>query len=205
MTAKRKAAPRGPRKQRGFVETRNVDSIFSESKPANEELPPEFSRIANEARAAEGEQIAADAPPPPPPPIVDYAGQAKDLVSMCAGMLLPFYPELEPVWTQPKQDSVANALTPVLAKYELQVPDILAKWAPELGLAIVVIPLAIETRKALALAALERAKKAKEAKPAPPPNVRSENAPPYHQAPEAGRGQFQVVERTDPTSLHLKA
>lgn len=172
--------------------------------PEPEKLPPEFARIEREAAAAEGEQAAADEPAPEPESTVDYLGQARDLVTMAAGMLLPFYPELQPVWTDAKQTAVAGALAPVLAKYKIALPELLAQWAPELGLAIVVIPLGMETRRALQAAALRRdADKAASA--TEPAATTTHYAPEAHKPDGTPRGQVQVIPRTEPSSLHTRA
>lgn len=159
--------------------------------PAEEKIgSPELERVIADAGAAEATAAALEQPAPAPP-LIDWLAQARELVTMAAGMLLPFYPELEPVWTVEKQTAVSNALAPVLAKYGVQLPDIFARYAPELGLLIVMVPLARETRRALREAAKVRAG---EESPKSPPG-----------APPGVEGQVPIIDRSDPNSLHHKA
>ena len=117
--------------------------------------------------------LEAGAPP------IDYQAEARDIVGLARMGLVITWPSLEEVYTDDKCERLAQALAPVLEKYAFD----LGRFGPELGLAVVAIPLAAQTYAA----------------------IRAERAAKKPDQAAAPRGaQAPVIDQTDPASLHTK-
>ncbi|HYD63319.1 MAG TPA: hypothetical protein VEC35_23385 [Noviherbaspirillum sp.] len=97
------------------------------------------------------------------------ADEARDLIQFGLSLFAPLYPSLERIYTPDKQERLAQVTGPLMAKYNLSLGAIFEKWGPEINFAIVALPLAAETAKAIKAdnaarkAAAEREAKEKEA------------------------------------------
>jgi len=90
--------------------------------------------------------------------------EAKDLIRFGVGLFAPLYPRLGQVYTEDVQARLAAVTAPLMAKYNLSLGAIFEKWGAEINFAIVAVPLAGETVKAIRLDNADRAaaKKAEE-------------------------------------------
>lgn len=79
----------------------------------------------------------------------DPASEAADLIRFAVALFVPLYPSLQAVYHDAAQAKLAQAAGPVMAKYGLTMGGLFEKWGPEIQLAIVGVPLAIETGKAM--------------------------------------------------------
>lgn len=119
-----------------------------------------------EAAALDAETVAPAAPPPdaaPPAPAVDPTAEAADLIRFAVSLFVPLYPSLERVYSEQAQARLAAAAGPVMAKYGWTMGGLFEKWGPEINLAIVGIPLAIETSKAIRADTADRVAAAQQA------------------------------------------
>lgn len=132
---------------------------------------PELEAIARQAQAIDGE-LAADLNPPDPttapPAPVDHVAEARDLIDFAHDALVPLYPSLATVYTEPVRDRIAKAGGKLLAKYGVTMADIFGAWGEEIGFALVVVPLVVPTVQAIR-ADRAAAEKAASAPPPPPP------------------------------------
>ncbi|MEC4722946.1 hypothetical protein RY831_27685 [Noviherbaspirillum sp. CPCC 100848] len=77
------------------------------------------------------------------------ADEAKDLIQFGLSLFMPLYPSLEVIYTPEKQERLAAVTGPLMAKYNLSLGSIFEKWGAEINFAIVALPLAAETAKAV--------------------------------------------------------
>lgn len=75
--------------------------------------------------------------------------EARDLIQFGLSLFAPLYPSLERIYTPDKQARLAAVTGPLMAKYNLSLGAIFEKWGPEINFAIVALPLAAETAKAV--------------------------------------------------------
>lgn len=114
----------------------------------------DLQALANTAAAADQGAMALDAPPPvdqsqgaPVPGAPDYASEAEGMVGMFCAFATGFAPAAEGIWTEGARKRTAEALTPVLAKYQVS----LGGLPVELVFAITAGPLLWQTSKAVAM------------------------------------------------------
>ena len=107
---------------------------------------------ADAATASEGATAPAAAALPGAPAVaapVDHKAEALDLLRFATGLLFPLYPSLEKVYTPAVVAKLADASGPLLAKYGLSMESMLGRFGPEIGFAIVAVPLIKPTVEAI--------------------------------------------------------
>lgn len=112
----------------------------------------EIETLAAEAAqidAAAAPQLAAQPAAEPDAAKVDPNAEAADVIRFAVALFVPLYPSLQAVYSDTAQARLAAAAGPVMAKYGWTMGGLFEKWGPEIQLAIVGIPLAIETSKAI--------------------------------------------------------
>lgn len=109
------------------------------------------AHILAEAAADTGAAAAAQpgASPIAEQPAVDPAKEAADLIEFARSLLLPLYPRLEAVYTPEVCGRLGAAAGPLMAKYGLTLGGLFDRWAPEIGFAIVALPLVRPTIEAI--------------------------------------------------------
>lgn len=153
-------------------------------------LNEDLSAIAAQAAADPDLRVDADTGNEPvPAEPVDYHQEARDILDFALDSIIPLYPCLESVYTPDKREKLASAAARLMEKYGLTMGDILSKWWPEINFAMVVIPLGMQTVKAL--------KAAKAAQAAEQPVATFASTQPGAMQP--------IIDTTDPGSLHNKA
>lgn len=100
--------------------------------------------------------IAAEFAPPPGQPgaaapdlHIDAQDEAQQLLIFARTALVPFYPSLANVYTDAQIGHLAQAAAPVMRKYGITAGAVFNQWAPEIGLALVVVPLGLQTAQAI--------------------------------------------------------
>ena len=96
--------------------------------------------VALEA-APQAEDVAAAAVAPAIDPAQEWAG----ILELGVTVLSPALPFLPSIYTPEARAQLAGALVPVAEKYGWNLGEIMGRWAPEIGLALVAGPLAIRT------------------------------------------------------------
>lgn len=133
---------------------------------------------ADTATAENAAQSGAAAPAASaaPQPVKDPKAEAADLLQFAGGLLFPLYPSLAKVYTPEVIDRLATASAPLLTKYGVNLEAVFGRFGPEIGFAIVAVPLIAPTvaairadRKQLEAAAVAPAAPAPAAQPAPEP------------------------------------
>lgn len=85
----------------------------------------ELDQLANLAAAADAGANAADAPipesPQADPNMPNFDTEASGMVSIFAALIIGFCPKVEPLWGNDTQARVAQALSPVLQKYNFTI------------------------------------------------------------------------------------
>ncbi|MDW5417053.1 hypothetical protein R6242_10800 [Iodobacter sp. CM08] len=76
-----------------------------------------------------------------------HANEAKMILTIARESFVGIYPSLAAIYTDDRIERIAVAAGPLLAKYNLSSGGILEKWGPEIGLAVVALPIAQETIK----------------------------------------------------------
>lgn len=112
--------------------------------PAN----PELAAFEREAQSIAGELLDDLNPPDPnaPAPIaIDPTQDARDLIDFAHASLTPLWPSLAKVYPEDVRQRIAVAGGRVLQKYGVTMADLFAAWAPEISLALVVVPLIYPT------------------------------------------------------------
>ncbi|HJV86925.1 MAG TPA: hypothetical protein VJ698_15775 [Noviherbaspirillum sp.] len=148
------------------VEQKNSAALDPEAQARQES----FAAITGEvltAEPVEGAQAGGVSGTVPMKP----EDEAKDLIQFGLSLFTPLYPSLARIYTPEKQQRLAEVTGPLMAKYNLSLGAIFEKWGAEINFAIVALPLAAETAKAIKAdnaerkaAAEEAARKEKEAK-----------------------------------------
>lgn len=114
-----------------------------------ETIDPQAAAILGEAAALD----AAAAPPPLDPATgqpaapLNFTDEARTLVDLAAGTLQAIYPFV--TIADATRARLAGAWAPVLEKYELTGAGIFGQYAPEIGAAIVTVPIALQIRAAI--------------------------------------------------------
>jgi hypothetical protein len=106
-----------------------------------------------------GDIAAADPPPAESAssspasssPAADFGKEAALLVTfLCETVSADgMYPSLRTIYTAETQSKIAAALAAVMAKYNLDFAQWLARWHPEISLALVTVPLIVPTIEAV--------------------------------------------------------
>lgn len=99
-----------------------------------------------EAQAAPAAPGAPEAPAAP----ADPAQECELLVSFAFDTLAPWYPATCAAWTPEKRAALKTALVPLAGKYGFSLAGMFDKWGPEVGLALVVVPMIGPTMQGLA-------------------------------------------------------
>ncbi|QLG87589.1 hypothetical protein HQ393_04590 [Chitinibacter bivalviorum] len=79
----------------------------------------------------------------------DAAAECETVLVMARTLLAPLYPSLEVVYSDSTIQKLSQAAAPVMIKYNLTGGGLLSKFGPELTLAAVAVPVALETIKAV--------------------------------------------------------
>lgn len=90
--------------------------------------------------------VATGAPEQLPP---DPAAEFGIILMMARTVLAPLYPSLERVYTDGVIQNLSQAAAPVMQKYGVTSGGVLEKFGPEITLAVVAVPVALETVKAI--------------------------------------------------------
>ena len=110
--------------------------------------------MSEELAALETEAAAVDAVNAPPVetqaeagPVVPGNEQAEVawLITILAGLFAPVFPSLQKIYTPDTINSIAAAAVPVMAKRGWTTGALLGKYAEELALAAVAVPVALAT------------------------------------------------------------
>jgi hypothetical protein len=144
--------------------------------------PPQLDASRATFAAFDAAQPApSDAPAAPPAPPVDHAAYARHGVdALCSIFIRADRPRLAAVWSDKRRADVAQALAPILAKYDDQIGPWLARWGDWIGVGLVVGPAVIDSIDAY------RADDADASKPAAQPAPRSSTpTPPPESSPLA--------------------
>lgn len=131
---------------------------------------------ADAAQGTPAAQPGADPAAAPPVAPKDHKAEAADLLKFASGLLFPLYPSLAKVYTPEIIDRLSCAAGPLLEKYGVNLESMFGRWGPEIGFAIVAVPLiaptveAIRADRAALKAAAEppKAEAADQVKPADP-------------------------------------
>lgn len=86
------------------------------------------------------EQVAAEPVQP-----VNEAAEIVGLLTILAGLFTPVFPSLAKIYTPQTVQSLADAAVPVMQKRGWTTGEFLGKWAAELALAAVAVPVALAT------------------------------------------------------------
>lgn len=112
---------------------------MSDSTTVDPELLRQAESLAGEPAQAAAPANAAPAGQPDAP--ADYMGDARELVEFVYEGVRPAYPGIEPIYTPNVRARLADRLGRVMEKHKLSLAAIFAKWAPEIGLVMVTLPL----------------------------------------------------------------
>lgn len=112
-------------------------------------VSPELVALAGEAAALDGElgpaPVEAVAPGQEAAPAANEAEELAGILALCAAMVAPALPYVGEIYTPETCQRVAQAAVPVMEKYGLSTAGLFGRFGPEIGLAIVVAPLAVQT------------------------------------------------------------
>jgi len=111
--------------------------------------------MSEELAALEAEAVAVDAvnaPPADPPPEAEQPpapaneqAEVAGLIAILAGLFAPVFPSLQKIYTPDTVNQIAAAAVPVMAKRGWTTGALLGKYAEELALAAVAVPVALAT------------------------------------------------------------
>jgi hypothetical protein len=80
---------------------------------------------------------------------MDASTEARELIRFATALFFPLYPSLARIYTEPRQEQLAVVSAPLMAKYGLSLGAIFERWGAEINFALVALPLAGETVKAI--------------------------------------------------------
>lgn len=83
---------------------------------------------------------------PLPPAVVDYPIEARKMVDMLGGLIAGYSPQCGPLWNAPTRERIAEALAPVLVKYNVTMGAI----PPEITLLFIAGPVLYQSSKIIA-------------------------------------------------------
>lgn len=131
--------------------------------------------MSAELDALQHEAVAVDAENAPPAAVesaaaepvqpVNEAAEIVGLLTILAGLFTPVFPSLAKIYTQQTVQGLADAAVPVMQKHGWTTGEFLGKWAAELALAAVGVPVVIATARGV-LADIAAAKATEKAAPA---------------------------------------
>lgn len=110
--------------------------------------------MSAELEALQHEAVAVDAENAPPTvdPVaaepaqpVNEAAEIVGLLTILAGLFTPVFPSLSKIYTPETVQSLADAAVPVMNKHGWTTGEFMGKWAAELALAAVAVPVALAT------------------------------------------------------------
>jgi hypothetical protein len=81
--------------------------------------------------------------------VIDPSQEARELIRFAATLFFPLYPSLERVYTETRQEQLAQVSAPLMAKYNLSLGAMFERWGAEINFALVAVPLVGETVKAV--------------------------------------------------------
>lgn len=165
---------------------------------------PDTSAPTGATAPGPGSQPGPAGPAPVPGP--DYVGDAREIIGMWTDTVTPLYPRLAEIYPPSTVDKLSERLGRVMQKYELSLAELLKVWAPEIHLAIVLLPVATNTYRIIrednALAAARKHRSPAAHAPAPaPPNDRSAPAP--APAPAAPAAEPVLVKEPQPSGVTI--
>lgn len=120
-------------------------------------IADEAARLDQAAEAVAGAapgDAPVDAGPPAP---IDYQAEARGLVDFTADTLGSIFPRTRPILDQATRERLAGAWSPLMRKYGLSLAGIFERWAPEIGAAMVTLPLVLPLAEAIQADRAERA------------------------------------------------
>lgn len=111
----------------------------------------ELNQLKNEAEAVDAEFIPAGeaGAAEQATAAMDYRAEAKGLIDFAVTLFVPLFPSLESVYTEPARVNLANVSAPLMEKYGWSMGSIFEKWGAEINFAMIAVPLAIQTNKAI--------------------------------------------------------
>lgn len=98
-----------------------------------------------EAGPVEGAQGAGGSGGSP----IDASQEAREVIRFAATLFFPLYPSLERVYTEQRQEQLAQVSAPLMQKYGLSLGTLFERWGAEINFALVAVPLVGETVKAV--------------------------------------------------------
>lgn len=112
----------------------------------------DLENLAAQAAVLDAETAPVDMTAPaaePAAPVMSAADEAAGVIKFAVALFVPLFPSLEAVYTTAAQARLADVAGPVMTKYGLTMGGLFEKWGPEINLAIVAVPLAMETGRAM--------------------------------------------------------
>ena len=137
----------------------------------------DINALMHEAAAVDAAADAQTAPPPEAEAVAGEAHQvlspeeeARGVIDLVLSLAAPFFPSLDKVYTEETKDRLVKSAAPLLAKYNISLLILFAKWKEEIDFAFIAAPLVLQTVRAVQTDRAARAKAAADAaKPAPGP------------------------------------
>lgn len=111
----------------------------------------ELNRLKSEAEAVDAEFIPAGEASSAEQAAagMDYKAEALGLINFAAALFIPLFPSLEPIYTEPTRENLANVSAPLMEKYGWSMGSFFEKWGAEINFAMLAIPLSIATYRAI--------------------------------------------------------
>jgi hypothetical protein len=111
-------------------------------------VAPELAALAGEAAALDAEfgpapEVAA--PGAAAEPVVDEAAEIAAVLMLCAELVKPALPYVADIYTPEAMGRIAAAAVPVMQKYGVTMSGLFGRFGPEIGLAIAVAPVVVQT------------------------------------------------------------
>lgn len=108
---------------------------------------PELAALASEAAALDAEfgpapEVAA---PGAAEPVADEAAEIAAVLMLCAELVKPALPYVADIYTPEAVGRIAAAAVPVMQKYGVTMSGLFGRFGPEIGLAIAVTPVVVQT------------------------------------------------------------
>lgn len=135
--------------------TDELDALQHEAKTIDAELAPPSpdGSPENNPEVLQAAQIATE------------QAEIEGILTIVSSIFMPVFPSLKEIYTADTIKSIASATVPVMVKHGWSAGAMLGKWAEELALAAVVLPVGFATYKGVQadIKAAEDAEKAKKA------------------------------------------
>lgn len=125
-------------------------------------MSDEINQLKNEAEAVDAEFIPAgeSSSAEQATAALDYRAEAKGLIDFAVTLFVPLFPSLDAVYTEQARGNLANVSAPLMEKYGWSMGSIFEKWGAEINFAMIAVPLAIQTNKAIRADMAERREQA---------------------------------------------